>query len=140
MHERNPAPPKKPWSDDAPVNTNKTWFQPWFQKWCEMDFAHPQYLFFPLKKGKDPEACGRTSRRCLCGRPRHRRGFGPKTGSPPKIGEGVSRAPWTKSRNRTTVKPEEPNVCWYLQGNRLIPRCLRWCEMDFATIRSMDQN
>ena len=31
---RNPAPPKKPWNDDSPVNTN----QPWFlivSIWCE---------------------------------------------------------------------------------------------------------
>ena len=26
----NPAPPKKPWNDESPVNTNKQWFQPWF--------------------------------------------------------------------------------------------------------------
>ena len=25
------APPKKPWKDDSPVNTNNLWFQPWFQ-------------------------------------------------------------------------------------------------------------
>ena len=31
------APPKKPWNDDSPVNTNKD--LPWFSKWCEMDVA-----------------------------------------------------------------------------------------------------
>ena len=28
---RNPAPCKKLWDDDSPANTNKQWFQPWFQ-------------------------------------------------------------------------------------------------------------
>ena len=36
---RNPAPPKKPWNVDSPVNTNKQWCQPWLLKWCETDFA-----------------------------------------------------------------------------------------------------
>ena len=26
----------------------------------------------------------------------------------------------------------ETLVCWYLQGNRIIPAFLRWCEMDFV--------
>ena len=39
---RNPAPPKKPWGDASPVNTNKEWFA-MISKWCEMDFVHPQY-------------------------------------------------------------------------------------------------
>ena len=30
----------------------------------------------------------------------------------------------------------ESIVCWYLQGNRILPGFLRWCEMDFATIHS----
>ena len=42
---RNPAPPKKPWNDDPPANTNKQWFS-MISKWCEMDFVHPQYLCF----------------------------------------------------------------------------------------------
>ena len=37
------APPKKPWNDDSPVNTNKQWFS-MVAKWCEMDFVHPQYF------------------------------------------------------------------------------------------------
>ena len=38
---------------------------------------------------------------------------------------------WTKSV-RTTLKPWETRVCWYLKENRIIPRFLRWCEMDFV--------
>ena len=30
---RNPAPPKRLWRDDSPVNTNKQWF-PMVSKWC----------------------------------------------------------------------------------------------------------
>ena len=36
MDEIHFAPPKKPWDDDSSANTNKHWFQPWFQsgaKW-----------------------------------------------------------------------------------------------------------
>ena len=35
---QSPAPPKKPWNDDSPANTNKPW-SPMISKWCEMDFA-----------------------------------------------------------------------------------------------------
>ena len=27
---RNPAPPKKPWNDESPVNTNQQWFRMFF--------------------------------------------------------------------------------------------------------------
>ena len=30
MHDIHFAPPKKPWNDESPVNTNKQWIQPWF--------------------------------------------------------------------------------------------------------------
>ena len=36
---RNPAPPKKPWNDDSPVNTNKQWF-PMVSKWCRVFSIH----------------------------------------------------------------------------------------------------
>ena len=39
---RNLAPPKEPWNDDFPANTNKQW-SPMDSKWCEMDFVHPYY-------------------------------------------------------------------------------------------------
>ena len=38
---RNPAPPKNPWDDDFPVNTNKQWFPE--VSTCELDFDHPQH-------------------------------------------------------------------------------------------------
>ena len=41
------APPKKPWHDDSPVNTNRPWI-PMVSKWFEMDFVPPQYA---SKKG-----------------------------------------------------------------------------------------
>ena len=40
---RNPAPPKKRWNDDSPVNINKQWIC-MVSKWCELDFVHPQYF------------------------------------------------------------------------------------------------
>ena len=40
---RNPAPPKKPWGDAAPVNTNKQWFA-MVSKRVVQDFVHPQYV------------------------------------------------------------------------------------------------
>ena len=33
---------------------------------------------------------------------------------------------------RINLKPWDAIVCWYLQGNRIIPWFLRWCEMDFV--------
>ena len=37
---RNPGPPKKPWKDDSPSNTNKRYGFPMVSKRCEMDFVH----------------------------------------------------------------------------------------------------
>ena len=31
----------------------------------------------------------------------------------------------------------ETIVCWYVQGNRIIPGFLGWCEINFATIHSI---
>ena len=31
MHEIHFAPRKKAWNNEPPVNTNKQWFEPWFQ-------------------------------------------------------------------------------------------------------------
>ena len=42
VDRRNPAPPKKPWNDDSPVNTNKQWFSHDFK--VVQDFVHPQYV------------------------------------------------------------------------------------------------
>ena len=28
---------------DSPANAKNQWFQPWFLRWCEMDFVHPQH-------------------------------------------------------------------------------------------------
>ena len=39
MEGRNPAPPKKPWNDDSPVNTNNQWF-PMVSKWCRISSIH----------------------------------------------------------------------------------------------------
>ena len=36
---RNPAPPKKPWNDDSPVNTNNQWFPHGFK--VAPDFVYP---------------------------------------------------------------------------------------------------
>ena len=36
---RNPAPPKKPWSDASPVNTNKQWCA-MVSKWCRFSSTH----------------------------------------------------------------------------------------------------
>ena len=36
-------PPKNPWKDDSPTNTNKQWC-PTVSKWCDMDFIGPQYV------------------------------------------------------------------------------------------------
>ena len=36
---RNPAPPKKPFYDDSPVNTGKPWF-PMVSKWCRILSIH----------------------------------------------------------------------------------------------------
>ena len=42
MDGRNPAPPKKPWNDDSPLNTNKQWLLIGFNV-VRTDFIHPQY-------------------------------------------------------------------------------------------------
>ena len=47
MDGRNPAPPKKPWNDDSPANTNEQWF-PMVLKVVQ-DFVHQQYVL--LAKG-----------------------------------------------------------------------------------------
>ena len=39
---RNPAPPKKPWNDDSPVNTNTQWF-PMVSKWCRISSIHSRF-------------------------------------------------------------------------------------------------
>ena len=39
LRRRNPAPRKKPWNDDSPVNTNKQWF-PMVSKWCRISSIH----------------------------------------------------------------------------------------------------
>ena len=39
MDGRNPEPPKKPWGDASPVNTNKQWF-PMVSKWCRISSTH----------------------------------------------------------------------------------------------------
>ena len=39
MDGRNPAPPKRPWRDDSPVNTNKQWF-PMVSKWGRILSIH----------------------------------------------------------------------------------------------------
>ena len=50
---RNPTPPKKPWNDDSPVNTNKQWL-PMVSKWCRissihsMAMGHNQWLHFGM--------------------------------------------------------------------------------------------
>ena len=36
---QNPAPPKKPWNNDSPVNTNKQRF-PMVSKWCRISSNH----------------------------------------------------------------------------------------------------
>ena len=36
---RNPAPPKKPWNDESPVNANKQWFL-MVSKWCRISSIH----------------------------------------------------------------------------------------------------
>ena len=41
MDEIHFAPPKKPWNDDSPANTNEQWF-PMVLKVVQ-DFVHPQY-------------------------------------------------------------------------------------------------
>ena len=38
---RNPAPPKKPWNDNSPVNTNKQWVS-LVSAWCRIS-SIPQY-------------------------------------------------------------------------------------------------
>ena len=43
---RNPAPP----NDGAPVNTNKQWFQPWFQSGANGFRNHPQYALLHMYK------------------------------------------------------------------------------------------
>ena len=43
MHGRNPAPPKKPWNDDSPVNASKPWF-PMVSKWCRILSIHSMYV------------------------------------------------------------------------------------------------
>ena len=35
----NAAPPKKPWNDDSPANTNEQWF-PIASKWCRISSIH----------------------------------------------------------------------------------------------------
>ena len=44
---RNPAPPKKPWNDDSPVNTNNQWF-PMVAKWSRISSTHSSGSFIPL--------------------------------------------------------------------------------------------
>ena len=39
MDGRNPAPPKKFWNDDSPVNANEPWFAT-VSKWCRMSSIH----------------------------------------------------------------------------------------------------
>ena len=39
MGEIHFAPPKKPWNDDSPVNTNKHWC-PMISKWCRISSIH----------------------------------------------------------------------------------------------------
>ena len=39
MDGRNPAPPKKPWNDDSPVNANEQWFAT-VSKWCRISSIH----------------------------------------------------------------------------------------------------
>ena len=65
MDEIHFAPPKKPWNDDSPVNTNKHWV-PMFSKWCRGVSIHsmrpwksrsasqpgfPAVCLFPLIQG-----------------------------------------------------------------------------------------
>ena len=38
---QNPAPPKKPWIDDSPINANKL---PFHSFKVDQDFVHPQYV------------------------------------------------------------------------------------------------
>ena len=58
MDEIHFAPPKKPWNDDSPVNTNKQWFFHGFK--TVQNFVHPQYEFQPqfINRGKGPLQCG----------------------------------------------------------------------------------
>ena len=52
MDEGNPAPPKKPWKDDSPVNTNNQWF-PIDSKWCRILSIHSiECVFVWLLAGK----------------------------------------------------------------------------------------
>ena len=39
MDGQNPAPPKKPWNGDSPVNSNKQWF-PIVSTWCRISSIH----------------------------------------------------------------------------------------------------
>ena len=45
---RNPAPPKKPWNDDSPVNTHKHWFFV-VSKWCRISSIHSISSRSPLQ-------------------------------------------------------------------------------------------
>ena len=42
---RNPAPPKKPWNGDSPVNANEQWI-PMASNWCRMLSIHSMYNEF----------------------------------------------------------------------------------------------
>ena len=39
MDGQNPAPPKRPWRNDSPVDTNKQWL-PVVSKWCRIMSIH----------------------------------------------------------------------------------------------------
>ena len=113
MHGGTPAQPKKPWSDDSPVNTNKQWFQPWIQSGA--NGFRPSRVFqvrsrLVMFRG-EREPCWAEKLLTYCG--------------------------WTKScAQLNPIKPLFVGFGWYLEGNRIIPGFLRWCEMDCATIHS----
>ena len=99
VHGQNPAPPKKPWlkpvvcicrgrtyflGDDFPVNTDKEWFQPWFQR-CGKDIS---------------------SRFCPAGSVV--RGCGGRTWPPRKPRR--SRRPWRRVRRRSWLRRCRPET------------------------------
>ena len=48
---QNPAPPKNPWNEDSPVNTNEQWFP--MLSLVMQDFVHPQ-IWLWLSKRREP--------------------------------------------------------------------------------------
>ena len=56
MDEIHSAPPKKPWNDDSPVNTNRQWF-PMVSNWCRISSTHSMWQCI-LARGTRSKAIG----------------------------------------------------------------------------------